>query len=116
MVTAVPCDWECSGLQDGWAAAYALQDHRDWLPALLAEQPDITLRALAAELAERGIKVSYFAVGHFFDHEGISFKSLRASEQDRADVARRRRSGRKIKAGLILPAWSSSMKPGPRPT
>src|SRR2546421_475103 len=26
----------------------------------LSEKPDITLRALAAELAERGIKVSYF--------------------------------------------------------
>jgi transposase len=48
--------------------------------------PDITLRALATELSERGIKVSYFAVWHFFEHEGISFKkSLHASEQDRPD-------------------------------
>jgi len=32
------------------------------------------LRALLAELAERGIKVIYYAVWHFFEHEGISFK------------------------------------------
>ena len=40
----------------------------------LSEQPDVTLRALLAELAERGITVSYYAVWHFFEHEGISFK------------------------------------------
>ena len=32
------------------------------------------LAALLAELAERGIKVSYYAVWHFFEHEGISLK------------------------------------------
>jgi transposase len=36
------------------------------------------LRRLVAELAERGIKVSYFAVWHFFEHEGISFKKRMA--------------------------------------
>jgi hypothetical protein len=46
---------------------------------------------MVAELAERGIVVSYYAVWHFFEHEGVSFKkSLHASEQDRPDVARRR--------------------------
>jgi len=34
----------------------------------------VTLRALLGELAARGIKVSYYAVWHFFEHEGISFK------------------------------------------
>lgn len=58
----------------GGRRPYALAGERDWLMARLAEQPDITLRALAAELAERGIHVSYYAVWHFFDHEGISFK------------------------------------------
>jgi transposase len=53
---------------------YALSSERDWLLKRLAEQPDVTLRALLAELAERGIKVSYYAVWHFFEHEGISFK------------------------------------------
>ena len=70
---------------------YALAGERDWLLGRLAEKPDVTLRGLVGELAERGIVVSYYAVWHFFEHEGISFKkSLHASEQDRPDVAKRR--------------------------
>ena len=53
---------------------YALAGERDWLLKRLSLQPDVTLRALLAELAARGIKVSYYAVWHFFEHEGISFK------------------------------------------
>ena len=67
---------------------YALSSERDWLLERLAEQPDITLRALLAELAERGIKVSYYAVWHFFEHEGISFKKKPARQ--RAGSSRRR--------------------------
>ena len=66
---------------------YALAYERDWLLKRLVEQPDITLRALLAELAERGIKVSYYAVWHFFDHEGISFKKKPARQ--RAGSSRR---------------------------
>ena len=60
---------------------YPLAGERDWLLARLAEKPDITLRALGAELAARGIKVSHFAVWHFFEHEGISFKKKPASQR-----------------------------------
>jgi transposase len=66
---------------------YALVGQRDWLLARLADQPDVTLRALVAELAARGIKVSYYAVWHFFEHEGISFKKKPARQ--RAGSARR---------------------------
>src|SRR6516225_8346082 len=45
----------------GGRRPYALASERDWLLARLAEKPDITLRALGAELAARGIKVSHFA-------------------------------------------------------
>jgi transposase len=48
------------------------------------------LRALVAELAERGIKVSYFAVWHFFEHEGVSFKKKPARR--RAGSARCRQA------------------------
>ena len=58
----------------GGRRPYALEAERDWLLARIAEKPDLTLRALAAELAERGVKVSYFAVWHFFEHEGVTFK------------------------------------------
>ena len=67
---------------------YALAGERDWLLRRLADQPDVTLRALLAELAERGIKVSYYAVWHFFEHEGISFKKKPARQ--RAGSPRRR--------------------------
>src|SRR6202041_2391880 len=60
---------------------YVLSSERDWLLKRLAEQPDVTLRALLSELAERGIKVSYYAVWHFFEHEGISFKKRPARQR-----------------------------------
>ena len=39
-----------------------LRDERDWLVARIAEKPDLTLRAVLAELAVRGMVVSYGAV------------------------------------------------------
>jgi transposase len=71
---------------------YILACERDWLLARLAEQPDITLRALLSELADRGIKVSYYAVWHFFEHEGISFKKKPARQ--RAGSSRRGKASR----------------------
>lgn len=69
---------------------YALAGERDWLLERLAEKPDLTLRALLAELAVRGIKVSYYAVWHFFEHEGISFKKKPARQ--RTGPSRRRQT------------------------
>jgi len=51
---------------------------RDYALARLAEQPSLALRALQAELAARGLKVSYGAVWHFVHAEGLSFKKKRA--------------------------------------
>ena len=51
-----------------------LAGERGWLLAQIAERPDLTLRALRAELAERGIVVSLAAVWTFFAREKISFK------------------------------------------
>ena len=56
---------------------YVLASERGWL----LKRIDVTLRALLAELAERGIKVSYYAVWHFFEHEGISFKKKSARQR-----------------------------------
>jgi transposase len=47
---------------------------RDWLLGRLQANPDVTLRGLQAELAERGIKVSHNAIWKLFAVEGISFK------------------------------------------
>ena len=80
----------------GGTRAYALAGERDWLLRRLAEKPDVTLRALLAELEERGIKVSYYAVWHFFEHEGISFKKKPARQ--RARSSRRGQTARAVEA------------------
>ena len=46
---------------------------------------------MLAELHDRGIDVSYYAVWNFLDRAGLSYKkTLHAAEQDRPDIARRR--------------------------
>ena len=76
----------------GGRRPYAVAGEREWLLARLAEKPDVTLRGLVGELAERGIMVSYYAVWHFFEHEGISFKKKPARQ--RAGSRRRRAPAR----------------------
>ena len=60
---------------------FALVNERDWLLARIAAVPDITVRALTAELLERDIVVSPYAVWHFLDHEGLSFKKKPARKR-----------------------------------
>jgi transposase len=71
----------------GGSRPRALVGWRDWLLARIAEKPDLTLRGLVAELAERGVPASYGAVWRFFEAERISFKKNRARQ--RAGPARR---------------------------
>lgn len=52
-----------------------LLDERDWLLARIAAAPDLTVRALRAELGElRGVQVGYGAVWRFLAREGLTFK------------------------------------------
>jgi len=51
-----------------------LLSEREWLLARLAAAPDVTLRGLQAELADRGVVVSHWAIWKLFASEGISFK------------------------------------------
>ncbi len=51
-----------------------LASERDWLLARIADQPDLTLRAIRAELAARSVVVSYDAVWRFYLREGKTFK------------------------------------------
>src|SRR6266851_2397485 len=46
-----------------------LLGERDWLLARIAEKPDLTLRAVLAELAGRGRVASYGALWSFFASE-----------------------------------------------
>jgi transposase len=65
-----------------------LLPQRTWLLARIAAVPDLTVRAVQAELAERGVKVSYGAVWSFLASEGLTFKKNAARR--RAGTARRR--------------------------
>ena len=65
----------------GGKRPFALAEERAWLLGRIAEKPDITLRALVGELAERGIAVSLYAVWHFLDREGITFKKKPARQR-----------------------------------
>jgi len=51
-----------------------LEHEKDWLLGRLAEQPDVTLRALVAELLERGVMASYGSVWRTVHRAGFSFK------------------------------------------
>ena len=54
-------------------------EHRTWLLARVAGDPNVTLRSLARELDERGITVCHGTVGRFLHHEDQSFKKNRFS-------------------------------------
>lgn len=66
----------------------AMATGRSYALARLATYPSLTLRALQAELAGRGIKVSYGALWSFVHAEGLSFKKNRAGQRDRAPADR----------------------------
>jgi transposase len=69
-----------------------LEKRANWLLALIAEQPDLTLDEVLVAMRKRRIAGSRTALWRFFARHKITFKkSLRAAEQERADVARARR-------------------------
>jgi transposase len=61
-----------------------LREEREWLLALIATTPDLTLEEIRAALAARGIHVGYGTVWRFFAAEGVSFKKNRARQRARA--------------------------------
>jgi transposase len=71
---------------------FVLAGQRAWLLARLTEKPDITLRAVVAELVDRGVVVSYYAVWNFFRHEGKSFKKKPARKRT-GQAGRRKAAG-----------------------
>jgi transposase len=46
----------------------------DWLRTRLAEKPDLTMRALAAELGQRGTSVTHDTVWRFVRRQGLTVK------------------------------------------
>ena len=64
----------------------------EWLAARIAAEPDLTLRALLAELRGRGVEVGYGALWRHFAREGISFKKNRARRRTGSAVDRQAKS------------------------
>ncbi len=65
------------GKMGGHRPRVLIGEHRAWLLARIAGGSDMTLRGLVAELAERGVKVSYRTVWNFVHREKISYKKKR---------------------------------------
>ena len=84
-----------AGQMGGWKQLMLLSE-REWLLARIAEKPDLTLRAIVAELGERGRPASYGAVWRFFKHAGITFKKKPARQ--RAGPRRHRPPARPVEA------------------
>jgi transposase len=69
-----------------------LEEHADFLLSLIEKEPDLTLDEMVLTMRRHRILGSRTAVWRFFKRHKITFKkSLRAAEQERADVARARR-------------------------
>ena len=83
----------------------------------IAAEPEVIMRGLMTEVAERGVAVSYGTVWNFIHREGMSFKKKRAAGRSKIAPTWRAagRVGKNIRPGLILSVSASSMKPGSRP-
>ena len=69
-----------------------LEEHAEFLLRLIVEQPDSTLDEIVAAMRKKRIPGSRSAVWRFFERRNISFKkTLYATEQKRAEIARARR-------------------------
>lgn len=68
----------------GGSRRSVLGGEREWLLRRVAGTPDLTLRALQAELAERGVTVSLWAVWAVFASAGITFKKKHSAAGARA--------------------------------
>ena len=81
-----------------------LEKHADFLLGLIEKQSDLTLDEVVWAMHKHKIPGSRTAVWRFFQRHKITFKkSLRAAEQERADVARARRRWMR-EQGLFDPA------------
>ncbi len=72
-----------------------LEVHGDWLKALVAKEPDLTLAEIERRLLdELGLKITERSIRRFFRRHAISYKKNTA--RLRADAARRGRGPRAV--------------------
>ena len=89
-------DGTCAPHAMGGRRHFVLLAERDWLLARVAAAPDLTVRALRAELIGRGTEVSYGAVWDFLAAEGLTYKKNAA--RHRAGTAGRGAKARAVEA------------------
>jgi transposase len=65
----------------GRGHSHVLDSERLWILDRIAQEPDVTLRQLVAELLERGVEVCYGTVWNFVHREELSFKKKRSSQR-----------------------------------
>jgi len=58
-----------------------LEAERSWILSRLAEQPDLSVRALADELAARGVVAGHVAVWNLLRSENLSHKKKRVRKR-----------------------------------
>jgi len=63
-----------AALPMGGHKPFSLASEATWVRTRLAEQPDIGIKTLLAELQARGVRVSYYGVWHFVDRAGLTDK------------------------------------------
>jgi transposase len=62
---------------------FILEAELPWIRARLEQKPELSLRGLLAELNDRGLAVSYFAVWKIVHRGGLSFKKKSACQRTR---------------------------------
>jgi transposase len=70
-----------AGKPMGGRRPWVLEEECAWLLGRVREEPEITMRSLAGELAERGIVVSHVSVWNILRRERQSFKKNRVRQR-----------------------------------
>ena len=93
--------------------------HKDYLLALIAEKPDLTLTEVQKRLHDdKRCAAGLATLWRFYHRHGISFKKKRCAppSKNARTSPRRARNGAPPKARQIRASWSSSTKLEPPPT
>jgi transposase len=96
--------WEETGsfaAKPSGGSASPLEEHTNWLLALISEQPDLTLDEVVTVMCKRGIEGSRSAVWRFFDRHKISFKKKPAGGGAKARGCCTRASALDARAGHV---------------
>ena len=98
----------CAPKPMGGRRRLILLSERAWVQARLAAEPDLTVRALRAELLARGVRVSYGAVWAFLQAERLSFKKRMARPVRKGAVRQRVGLHQRIRSQGLCPGQDGS--------